>query len=273
MKRSVFGAAFIWSCICVTDVFTVQITDLRVPSSVRNGSGPVVLDCEYSLRPEEVSEQSGLVVKWFFNNGPEPVYQWIPGQKPQELGILRGKLKLGHRASDNVATMHRALYIVNPTIELSGEYKCAVSTFKDEDFMIKKMIVFAPEKRMDLRQIKPTMELVNVTCSAQGIYPEPKIAIFRKPKRTRMDGVTVETMSRNGAYDILATKMFDDTLLPLSTVFECELWIPETNYSTRKSVVYFPGMVNPSTESGCQPLRISGLLLLVVELICACFFT
>jgi hypothetical protein len=38
--------------------------------------------------------------------------------------------------------MHRALYITNPTTELSGEYKCFVSTFDDEDFMTKKMVVF-----------------------------------------------------------------------------------------------------------------------------------
>lgn len=46
------------------------------------------------------------------------------------------------RASSHPATMHRALYIVHPTTELSGEYKCFVSTFTDEDFMIKKMIVY-----------------------------------------------------------------------------------------------------------------------------------
>jgi hypothetical protein len=38
--------------------------------------------------------------------------------------------------------MHRALFISNPTTELSGEYKCVVSTFDDEDFMTKKMVVF-----------------------------------------------------------------------------------------------------------------------------------
>lgn len=123
-------------------VVGVQITDLRVPHEVKNGStSPAVLDCLYTLRPEESSADAGLVVKWFFNNSPEPVYQWIPGEKPQDLGILRGRLKLGHRASNNRATMHRALYIVNPTTELTGEYRCSVSTFNDEDFMTKKMIV------------------------------------------------------------------------------------------------------------------------------------
>jgi hypothetical protein len=123
----------------------IQITDLRVPPAVRINSGSAaLLDCEYTLKPDELAadKYSGLVVKWYFNNSPSPVYQWIPGQKPQDLGILKGKLDLSHRASDHVATMHRALYIPNPTTELSGEYKCVVSTFDDEDFMTKKMIVF-----------------------------------------------------------------------------------------------------------------------------------
>lgn len=123
----------------------IQITDLRVPSAVRNNSGSAaLLDCEYTLKPAEIAGEgfSGLVVKWYFNNGPSPVYQWIPGQKPQDLGILKGRLDLSHRASDHVATMHRALYIPNPTTDLSGEYKCLVSTFNDEDFMTKKMVVF-----------------------------------------------------------------------------------------------------------------------------------
>lgn len=61
----------------------MQITGLFVPTEVQNGSDHVLLDCEYSLRPDELQPASGLVVKWFYNNSPAPVYQWIPGNKPQ----------------------------------------------------------------------------------------------------------------------------------------------------------------------------------------------
>lgn len=44
---------------------------------------PVVLDCDYTL---EESLEEGLVVKWFFNEKPTPIYQWIPNKRPQELG-------------------------------------------------------------------------------------------------------------------------------------------------------------------------------------------
>lgn len=60
----------------------------------------------------------------------------------QDLGMLKGRLRLEHRASKHNGTAYRALYILQPTTELSGEYKCAVSTFHEEDFMIKRMLVY-----------------------------------------------------------------------------------------------------------------------------------
>lgn len=121
----------------------MSITDLRVPAYVKNGSNSAaVLDCVYSLNANELSNDSGLVVKWYFNKSPSPVYQWIRNQKPQGLGILKGRLWLEYKASENNATAYRALYILNPTVELSGEYKCMVSTNVDEDFSVKRMTVW-----------------------------------------------------------------------------------------------------------------------------------
>lgn len=116
----------------------MRIKSLRVPEVVQNGSEPsVILDCDYTFE-----NQNGLVVKWFFNNNPSPVYQWIPNKKPQDLGVLKGKLNLEYRASDDENKKHRALQIIRPTTELSGEYKCLVSTFDDEASEARKMIIY-----------------------------------------------------------------------------------------------------------------------------------
>jgi hypothetical protein len=64
-----------------------------VPQLVKNGSGrSLILDCEYTLSPDE--EAAGLVVKWFFNSQPAPVYQWIPGKKPQVKKGMRAAFSL-----------------------------------------------------------------------------------------------------------------------------------------------------------------------------------
>lgn len=118
-----------------------------LPLVIKNGTvDNAVLDCDYALNDEDYATNEknpgGLVVKWFFNNDPAPVYQWIHSKKPQGLGVLNGKLNLEYRISDDNATMYRALQIINPTTELSGEYKCTVSTFNDERSQTRKMIIY-----------------------------------------------------------------------------------------------------------------------------------
>lgn len=96
----------------------------------------MILDCNYSVRPDDTE----LVVKWLLND--EVVYQWIPPQKPQSLGVLKNRVDLSYKATDDSTTVHRAIKIWNPTTDIAGEYKCFVSTFADEDFSVKNMIVF-----------------------------------------------------------------------------------------------------------------------------------
>jgi hypothetical protein len=98
----------------------VHIRELSVPTTVKNGTDePVILDCDYTI---DDNEKVGLVVKWFFNRGSTPVYQWVLGQKPQGLGILRDRLDLNYIASDQDWAAHRALSIQRPTTELTGEW-------------------------------------------------------------------------------------------------------------------------------------------------------
>jgi hypothetical protein len=56
-----------------------------------------------------------------------------------------------------------------------------------------------------------------------------------------MDGVMVETVPRQGSYDIVARTVMPESDLQTPTVFACELHIPEAQYSVSKSVVYYPG--------------------------------
>jgi len=108
---------------------------------VLNGTEHVVLDCVYTVKPDATR---GLVVTWYFNNSPSPMYQWISGQPPRTIGPLKSRIRLGYEATadDDALAKYRALYISRPTIELTGYYKCVVSTYTDEDFMIKEMTVY-----------------------------------------------------------------------------------------------------------------------------------
>lgn len=122
----------------VLGLHAVKIVKLAVPEIIQYGvQDAITLDCDYN-----VTNTNGLVLKWFFRNKIRPVYQWIPGQKPQDLGILKGRVDLLYRASSDPIKMHRALRIVKLNTDISGDYTCVVSTFSGEESKTKQMIVF-----------------------------------------------------------------------------------------------------------------------------------
>lgn len=229
----------------------LQIDELRVPEAVRNGSASaVVLDCDYSLLEGDKIED--LVVKWYFNerSHPAPVYQWIPNKPPQVSGILKGRLNLEYRASDEPLKMYRALQISNPTPDLTGDYTCKVSTFYNETSQTKRLIVYVPERNLEVTPMKNVEDAaVNVTCAAEGVFPEPSIAIQRQERGEEPEATVVvqQTKTDEGLYDISASVVLEDKELTSPTTFLCELTIPEANYSARTSSVYMPG-----TNAACR---------------------
>lgn len=134
---------------------------MHVPNVVKNNSNrPLTLDCDYSVE----SGDSELVLQWFLNGNL--VYQWIPPHQPQSLGVFKvrpqknvllkvtyatyqDRVKLGYQSSNHSQTMYRALKILNPTTNMSGKYKCTVSSLKGHAARAKKMIVIG--KKVHLR--------------------------------------------------------------------------------------------------------------------------
>jgi len=41
----------------------------------------------------------------------------------------------------------------------------------------------APEKSLEFTSSKPDSDAVNLTCRARGVYPEPKMALYKDPDR------------------------------------------------------------------------------------------
>eukprot|EP00095_Tigriopus_kingsejongensis_P006886 maker-scaffold125_size330479-snap-gene-0.13 protein:Tk06886 transcript:maker-scaffold125_size330479-snap-gene-0.13-mRNA-1 annotation:"PREDICTED: uncharacterized protein LOC103514618" len=115
---------------------------MHVPPVIEVGShSHIILDCDYDLSEQEARQ---VDVKWFFNNDPQPFFQWLPGRPPQTVGeLFRNRLDLTYSVQGaHKYKKHRALKILHPTTELSGVYKCKVSSFVDEDFMQKKMVIY-----------------------------------------------------------------------------------------------------------------------------------
>lgn len=119
----------------------MEIKRLSVPRWVRNGTiESVVLDCEYIYNENDFR----LVVKWFFENNLEPVYQWIPElNRRHTSGVLKDRLDMDFAINTaDTYSRFRALRIPKPSTELSGKYTCVVTSLAGQDSREQVMTVF-----------------------------------------------------------------------------------------------------------------------------------
>ncbi|XP_044755466.1 uncharacterized protein LOC123314334 isoform X2 [Coccinella septempunctata] len=208
--------------------FSVKINRLIVPELVHLGQ-PTVLDCDYS-----VNEDEGFVLKWYLNE--KLVYQWIPSKRPNTLGILRDRVNLNYSASTDTNSVYRALHIIQPGPDLSGDYTCLVSSFISEDRQTKRMLVFAPGKNLELKQEYKGNGLTKVICSTEGVFPQPSMSLHAN--NSEVENFELSINKRAGLYNVkIAT---DVPLLTAAEEFTCELHIPQANYTLRKEAVYYP---------------------------------
>ncbi|XP_056638560.1 uncharacterized protein LOC130446363 isoform X1 [Diorhabda sublineata] len=228
---------------------SVKITQLIVPEIV-TANTPTILDCDYTI--DDPSEEN-LVVKWFFNDNIL-VYQWIVGRQPISIGILRKRVDLNHTVNSNQNQLYRALRIMNPTPELTGNYTCVVSSPRSEDSQKKQMIVLVPPSSFDLELVLIESRNYEIRCIAKGVFPIPNITI-RLGERLLND-TTVIVMPNNNAFDVTAkSTIYIDKE---EKDFSCQLNIPQTTYSvTRKRIL-------STIESVSTAYKHSSSLLLVL---------
>jgi len=218
---------------------------MRVPPVIESGSvDHVILDCNYDVTYMEGKQ---LDIKWFFGDDHQPFYQWLPGHRPQTMGsVFKDRIDLSYVADNGRAgeyERHRAIKILRPTTEMSGLYKCKVSSFVDEDFLTARMTVFAPASDVSLIYTKPDAQTVNLTCSVEGVYPEPEVELSWGPRSSERGVTTTLTMERRGLFDVSVYKILEEDALRRETVFGCEVSIPGTSYRIREETMYFPGKV------------------------------
>ena len=161
----------------------VHINHVTAPLFVEPGQ-PLLLVCDYDYQPEEESQ---LDLKWYFNDSPIPVFQWVPsmGKQPQVVSpLFRGMVDTGYKANNNSFKKHQALHIPHPDHRLSGSYMCKVSSFLDEDFQQSQVTVITYPKEVKLSYLpsRENKDLVKVECVVDGAFPEPNINISLKNK-------------------------------------------------------------------------------------------
>ncbi|KAJ6215850.1 hypothetical protein RDWZM_010350 [Blomia tropicalis] len=190
----------------------VKIQQIKVPKYVENGtSSSVVLDCIYTMNPEE---DFNLVVKWFFNEDSEPIYQWIAEFNSRHVPQrYEGRVNPNYQVPNNSDPWqrHRALMLLRPTVDLNGRYSCHVISIMSQDSAEATMIVYVNGGSSTQTEIE---------CSVQNVYPLPELTIYQ----VETDGLRPRSLQNarlsqnitklpNGAFSVSVTVYVDDTEL------------------------------------------------------------
>ncbi|XP_022258579.1 uncharacterized protein LOC111089786 isoform X2 [Limulus polyphemus] len=263
-KRGYYGV-YIWSVIltvwfCLHVALAVKILRLSVPQSVQNGTDHVILDCEYNYTANDLR----LVVKWFFNNNLEPIYQWIPKLNSRHISeMLINRLDRSYKVNSPDPYFHyRALYLLHPTLEISGKYTCQVLSLAGHDQQHQKMIVYFSSLETD------------ISCEAMGLFPQPDISVsailpkhFKDPflqAPKKFVNITKEL------YSIWISGTFNQKDFPKTDkiVLQCEVHIPETDYKVSKELSFYTGLATVNKASLRDFFRLCYILCVVV--LCYC---
>ena len=216
---------------------SVEIFELSVPKVVEEGSGNILLDCNFRY---EESEANQLEVKWYFNQEPAPFCQWIAGRsdsKPQIIGSkFLDKVDLSYSSGSNNHTKYRALLLQKPTTSMSGTYTCKVSTLESEAVAEAKMLVYSPAVFSEFKQKRMEGSKVNISCSFEGVYPVPSVKLTWGAFELLEDDVIITP--QDGSYDVTIHNSLEHEELPSETIFGCEISLPDTEYFVREEAIY-----------------------------------
>lgn len=108
--------------------------------------------------------------------------------------------------------------------------------------------VAVPANEFELYYTELSDSSVNVTCEAQGLFPNPilKLNLASSNGSPPQPVINVKSHSKqkpSGAYDALLRRTFSANELTKNgaSVFECSLELPGTNYARSKRIAYYPG--------------------------------
>ncbi|CAG2171358.1 unnamed protein product, partial [Oppiella nova] len=155
----------------------VKILRHSIPRMVdASNTSELILDCEYVYDANDLM----LVVKWFHNNSPEPIYQWIPDRGVRYVGeLLRQRFDMNFSVNPNdIYSKFRALKLRNNiTVDLNGNFSCVVTSLAGQDGRQGQMVVYVPPQTFDFNYTEVSKGDRELECHAKGVYPRPVLTL------------------------------------------------------------------------------------------------
>ncbi|CAL4181820.1 unnamed protein product, partial [Meganyctiphanes norvegica] len=159
----------------------------------------------------------------------------------QALGVLKDRVELLYQASAEPWSKHRAVYIKNPSPELSGHYSCSVSTFEDEDTKSAHMLVWAARGHVSLRYWRSSENLVNISCTTSDVSPKPQLHIVvlhtnGTRSEVRLRGVSIQWHHSNWTASVWGLRPWIEGEEHIQ--LGCDVTLPHIHHKETKLVIY-----------------------------------
>lgn len=90
---------------------------------------------------------------------------------------MRHYIDTNYTVSEEPMQRHRALAIIKPMKNMTGEYSCSVGSLKNDDKRRKFMQMIVPESDLELR-ITEIDDEPSIECIAKNVFPSPKLTIL-----------------------------------------------------------------------------------------------
>ncbi|XP_053670482.1 uncharacterized protein LOC128720810 isoform X2 [Anopheles nili] len=234
-------------CVLLGACSAVKIINLKVPPTylldqTSKTPDPLILDCEYEVDDSE----KGFVLKWLLDG--QPVYQWIPSKNPFPFQSFKNRIDTSYVVSQEHLHKHRAMAIIKPLANFTGEYMCIVQTYTSIDRKSAKLKIIVRESKFDLSYYLNGDGYITVDCHARDISPLPELQI-------RINYALFETENLksvkgdNGLYNVSISGRIRKDQLESPAMIECLLSIPETNYNKRRSTTYYESHLKTTTTT------------------------
>ncbi|XP_040165200.1 uncharacterized protein LOC120901374 isoform X4 [Anopheles arabiensis] len=235
-------------CVLLGVCSAVKIINLKVPSTylldqTSKTPDPLILDCEYEVDESE----KGFVLKWLLDG--QPVYQWIPSKNPFPFQSFKNRVDTSYVVSQEHLHKHRAMAIIKPLANFTGEYMCIVQTYASIDRKSAKLKIIVRESKFDLSYYLNGDGYITVDCHARDISPLPELQIRINYELFETENLK-SVQGENGLYNVSISGRIRKDQLESPAMIECLLSIPETNYNKRRSTTYYDPDSPPIVSSG-----------------------
>ncbi|XP_035898965.1 uncharacterized protein LOC118506228 isoform X3 [Anopheles stephensi] len=244
-------------CVLLGACSAVKIINLKVPSTylldqTSKTPDPLILDCEYEVDESE----KGFVLKWLLDG--QPVYQWIPSKNPFPFQSFKNRVDTSYVVSQEHLHKHRAMAIIKPLANFTGEYMCIVQTYASIDRKSAKLKIIVRESKFDLSYYLNGDGYITVDCHARDISPLPELQIRINYELFETENLK-SVQGENGLYNVSISGRIRKDQLESPAMIECLLSIPETNYNKRRSTTYYDPDSPPAGSSGSTGNETTGI--------------